>query len=102
MFGLNKNHFQRQKLKRLAMVLLLVGGTFGIFTAGLKWRIGKTYSRRIYRAINDLPNESESRIAIVFGAGVWPNGEPTPVLYDRIATGAELYRSGKVRKLLLT
>ena len=42
------------------------------------------------------------RIAIIFGAGLWRDGSPTPVLQDRVETGAKLYFSGKVEKLLMT
>jgi SanA protein len=41
-------------------------------------------------------------VAIVFGAGLWRDGSPTPVLRDRVATAAKLYFSGKVEKLLMT
>ena len=41
-------------------------------------------------------------VAIVFGAGLWWNGEPTPILRDRVATAAELYHSGKVNWLLMS
>jgi SanA protein len=40
--------------------------------------------------------------AIVFGAGLWRDGSPTPVLQDRVATAAELYFSGKVKKILMS
>jgi SanA protein len=42
------------------------------------------------------------RVAIVFGAGLWRDGSPTPVLQDRVETGARLYFSGKVEKILMT
>ena len=42
------------------------------------------------------------RVAIVFGAGLWRDGSPTPVLRDRVAAAAELYFAGKVQKLLLS
>jgi len=41
-------------------------------------------------------------VAIVFGAGLWRDGTPTTVLRDRIATGAELYFTGKVQKILMS
>jgi SanA protein len=44
----------------------------------------------------------EHKVAIVFGAGLWRDGRPTPVLRDRVATAAELYFSGKVEKLLMS
>jgi len=56
------------------------------------------YHAQIY-SVADAPAE---RIGIVFGAGLWRNGAPTPILYDRIATAAELYQQGKVEKLLLS
>lgn len=49
-----------------------------------------------------MPVESRPRVAILFGAGLWRNGEPSPVLYDRVATAAELYREGRVDKLLMS
>jgi len=40
--------------------------------------------------------------AIVFGAGLWRDGSPTPVLEDRVATAVDLYFSGKVKKILMS
>ncbi len=44
----------------------------------------------------------QSPVAIIFGAGLWRDGTPTPVLRDRVATGADLYFQGKVQKLLMS
>jgi len=44
----------------------------------------------------------QGRVAIVFGAGLWRDGSPSPVLRDRVATAAELYFAGKVEKLLMS
>jgi vancomycin permeability regulator SanA len=41
-------------------------------------------------------------VGIVFGAGVWDDGSPTPVLADRVRAGVGLYKLGRVRKLLMT
>jgi SanA protein len=54
--------------------------------------------RRIY-SVEDVP---QRRVAIVFGAGLWRDGSPTPVLRDRVATGAQLYFAGKVEKLIMS
>ncbi|GAB4209960.1 MAG: ElyC/SanA/YdcF family protein [Roseiflexaceae bacterium] len=43
-----------------------------------------------------------ARVAVVFGAGLRPNGTPSPMLADRIAAAAELYKLGRVKKLLMT
>jgi SanA protein len=49
--------------------------------------------------VDDVPSRA---VAIVFGAGLWWNGQPTPVLRDRVATAAELYHAGKVTWLLMS
>ncbi len=43
-----------------------------------------------------------AKVAIVLGAGVYKDGTPSPMLADRLATGVELYKLGKVDKLLLS
>ena len=52
--------------------------------------------------IMEIRTETPPRIAIVFGAKVWENGEPSDALYDRIVTVAELYRAGRVKKILMS
>jgi SanA protein len=44
----------------------------------------------------------ENKVAIVFGAGLWGDGSPSPVLRDRVATAANLYFAGKIAKLLMS
>ncbi len=41
-------------------------------------------------------------IAIVFGAGLEKNGNPSKVLLERIQTAAWLYKTGKVHKVLFS
>jgi len=54
---------------------------------------------RIYREASRVP---EAPVAMVFGALVFPSGELSPVLRERVEAGIALYRAGKVRKLLMT
>jgi SanA protein len=42
------------------------------------------------------------RVAIVFGAGLTRDGQPTLILRDRVRTAVQLYFSGKVEKLLMS
>ena len=58
-----------------------------------------------FYAMSRTYQESESpadRVAIIFGAGLRRDGTPTAMLRDRILTGADLYFSGKVEKLLMS
>lgn len=41
-------------------------------------------------------------VALVLGAGLLPDGSPSPVLAGRVSTAAELYRLGRVRALLMS
>jgi SanA protein len=53
----------------------------------------------IYRDLADVPT---APVAVVFGAGVLAGGYLTPILSDRVETAIDLYRAGKVHKLLMT
>lgn len=55
-------------------------------------------SQRVYQE-NESPSK---RVAIIFGAGLRRDGTPTAMLRDRVLTGADLYFSGKVEKLLMS
>jgi vancomycin permeability regulator SanA len=41
-------------------------------------------------------------VAIVFGAGVYPDGTPTPFLESRLLAAIQLYKTGKARVLLMS
>jgi vancomycin permeability regulator SanA len=56
-------------------------------------------SRYRYTDVDAVPGE---QIALVFGAGVRPNGRLTPMLADRVSAAIELYQRGRVQKLLMT
>ena len=56
------------------------------------------YGRLIY-SVETVPPR---RVAIVYGAAVWGDGQLSPVLADRVRTGVALYHAGRVEKLLMT
>jgi SanA protein len=64
---------------------------------GLRYWVERRYEDRIYETVEQVPSRP---VALVLGAGLWPDGSLTPILADRVATAAELYRAGKVQKLL--
>lgn len=81
----------------VGLFLLLVG--LGIVILVLPRLITGLYAWPRTNNIDGAPSRS---VAIVFGAGLWRDGSPTPVLRDRVATAADLYFNGKVEKLLLS
>lgn len=89
-------HLSRHRLRRvlnlLALSIVLLPPVsmiyVGLFTASHR-HIEPT----------DVPSR---RVAIVFGAGVRPDGNPTPILADRVAAAVRLYHSGRVSTILMT
>lgn len=63
------------------------------------WTLSVRYERRIYNHVEDVP---EAPVAVVFGAGYWPDGTPSDVMKDRVETAMALYRAGRVRKILFS
>jgi SanA protein len=84
-------------MKRMA-VLLLVCGVMGAATlGGLRQMLEGRARHRMYHQIEQVPARP---VALVLGAGLWPDGSLTPVLADRVTVAAELYHAGVVQKLL--
>jgi vancomycin permeability regulator SanA len=54
------------------------------------------------RRFTEAGKISPQRVAIVFGAGVWEDGTPSPMLADRVSAAVKLYKQGRVQKLLMT
>ncbi len=53
-------------------------------------------------AIVPMEQAPPREVAVVFGAGVFPDGRPTRALANRLLTGLWLYRQGRVQRLLLS
>lgn len=86
-----------RRLLILILILLLPVLIVGI-PVGLRWWTDYRYKQDIY----DLERVPPRRVAIVFGAGVWPDGTLSAVLADRVDTAIALYQQGRVEKLLMT
>ncbi len=52
--------------------------------------------------IHTVEESPARRVAIVFGARVYPSGRPSAMLADRVMTAVDLYRAGKVDVILMT
>ncbi|MBW3623258.1 MAG: YdcF family protein [Armatimonadetes bacterium] len=97
--GRGRNRPRRSGLLRGICLLALIGGI--LLAAGhavIQRQIQSTTRGHLYATVQDAPARP---VALVFGAGI-RRGRPSPILYDRLFTAAELYRAGKVQKLLVT
>jgi len=88
----------------IAKVAASVVIAFGIVFVGgvvfLKSLIDSKFSANIYTDVSKLPAE---RIAIVFGAGLNSDKTgPNKLLDDRLFTVAQLYKAGKVNRVILS
>ncbi|MEE9615866.1 MAG: ElyC/SanA/YdcF family protein [Anaerolineae bacterium] len=84
-------------LRSVSFIAAGCGVTMVVLLGGLRLWVEQKYRDRIYTCAEDVPLRS---VAIVLGAGLWPDGSLTPVLADRVAIAADLYHAGTVQKLL--
>jgi vancomycin permeability regulator SanA len=82
-------------LKRLILFLLSIS----IFVLIFPRLITEIYARTRMVQVDEATSKP---YAIVFGAGLRRNGEPTRVLRDRVETAAELFFAGKVEHLIMS
>ncbi|PAX53135.1 SanA/YdcF family protein [Brunnivagina elsteri] len=83
--------------------VILVSLTLGLGSIltplALHFYVNTATNTRRYTEASQVPKQ---KIAIVFGAGIYPDGTPTPMLADRVDAAVELYKQGRVQKLLMT
>lgn len=85
----------RTMLVRLLLLILL--GCFGL--GGVSLYVHQSTASYRYSQAQAVPAQ---RVAIIFGAGIRPNGQPSRILAERIQAAVELYQLGIVEKLLMT
>jgi SanA protein len=84
-------------LKWLAILTIAAALAGLALMLGLRAWVERRHAAQIYEGVETVPPRP---VALVLGAGLWPDGSLTPVLADRVATAADLYQAGKVEKLL--
>ncbi len=63
------------------------------------WRVASLAGGRAASQLDAVPHRS---VGLVLGAGLNPDGSPSPMLRDRVAGAVALYRAGVVGHLLLS
>ncbi len=86
-----KKLFKRRKILIFVLIVLVV-------FFGINYLVKYTSNKKCYRDLNNVPS---CETGIVLGAAV--HGKiPSKYLEDRLEAAVDLYKSGKVQKLLLT
>jgi vancomycin permeability regulator SanA len=84
----------RKWLKRLGLVVFVfVVGIFGVY-----WTVQHKFDDKIF-SVETAPQED---VAVVFGAGLKFKDWPGDFLRDRILIALELYKEGKVGKIMMS
>ncbi len=83
------------RLLRLVFVLALAGAAAVVVANVIVLRGGRG-------SVEDAGEAPRAQVAIILGAGLDADGSPSSMLADRIAAGAELYRAGRVRRLIVS
>jgi SanA protein len=79
--------------------LLIAAGLAAVAMLAIPLWIQLRYTAYIH---TDVAQVQPAPVAIVFGAGIQADGGLSPMLADRVDRAIELYRAGKVRKLLMS
>lgn len=90
---------QKIKLKRIIITAALLTAFFAAVLLISNLIIIKDSQASIVQSINAVP---QAPVAIILGSYVRKGNIAPPIMEDRLDTGIELYRMGKVKKLLLT
>jgi len=86
-------------MHRFVCGLALLLGLALALTAITAFTLSLRFRAQMFGSAKQVPCQD---VAIVFGAGYWPDGTPSDVMKDRVAAAVELYRQGRVRKLLFS
>ncbi len=86
-----------KRYRKSLLIILGLGLGATLFLCSWPWWLAGYYGRFIYSPA-DVPAE---RVAIVFGARIYPDGRLSAMLQDRVEAAVQLYQTGKAQKLLL-
>lgn len=79
------------------MVWVVLGALGGVLVPPLLWAWGRSAGR--VRGVADAPVKD---VALVLGAGVRWDGVPSRILQGRLDVARELFRAGKVRRIIVS
>lgn len=89
----------KKRTLKLRRITIAVAIGFPILLLGPRILIHERTNARI---ATDLTKVPRSEVALVLGAKVYQSGNLSPILEDRVNKAVELYKSGRVKKLLMS
>jgi vancomycin permeability regulator SanA len=79
---------------------LLGRGGLGVAIAVTAWAVAFPLAQMLWFGATDYRRPADA--AVILGARVYATGRPSPLLWDRLRTGIELYRAGLVPRLVMS
>ena len=71
---------------------------FFLFIVFTHYKVSTKYTYKIFTITDVLSHDA----GLVLGAQIWSNSQPSHILEDRLLVSIELYKSGKINKLILS
>jgi SanA protein len=86
-------------LKKIILPIILITLLIAATPFILFFHLTRPLSSKIFTETNQV---QPAYAALVLGAGIRNDGTPSDILRDRIETGVQLYKAGKVKKLIMS
>lgn len=86
-------------MKRVLYFIAWCGGLLVIFIIAVNMIFHVATRPYIYASAADAPS---AQVALIPGAAILADGKPSPIFIDRVDTAIELYKAGKVLKILVS
>ena len=91
---------RRPRGRRGALVVALAGlGTLTGAQCLASAFVARNASPHLYARVDDVPVRD---VAIALGCRAYPDGTPSPMLEDRLATALDAYRAGRAARILVS
>lgn len=92
-------NMRKNKILLFLLALVLLGVILVLSIVLANFRINQVSKDFIFYDINQIPN---AQAVLILGAKAWPNEVMSDILHDRALTGLEVYKAGKVEKILIS
>ncbi len=95
-----KNHIPNQDLSLVVFQFISVALlSISLLLIVISWAIIFPYGNNIHPSVEDVPSRD---IALIFGGGMEDKSTQSNMQKARVDAGIDLYRKGKVKKLIMT
>jgi vancomycin permeability regulator SanA len=84
------------------MIAAVIGLAVLVFIAPIIYTFVSTRGERYDLGRTSVSKIPYHQVALVFGAGILPDGKPTPYLQNRVQTAVKLYKAHRVNILLMS